>query len=85
MMTGTAREHTAECRRRLEECSAGDEETKFRSEAAELPVDGWLGVAQRQQLQQAAAAADPYQRDGVRDHGVKRVRSLQVQGTREFL
>ena len=42
-MTGTtARAHTEECRKRLEECLAEDEETKFRSEAGKLRVDGWL-------------------------------------------
>ena len=43
MMTGmTARADTEECRRRLEECLAEDDETKFNSEAAKLRVDGWL-------------------------------------------
>ena len=43
VMTGTtARAHTEECRRRLEKCSVQDEETKFRSEAAKLRVEGWL-------------------------------------------
>ena len=43
VMTGTtARAHTEECRRRLENCFAEDEETKFRSEAAQLRVEGWL-------------------------------------------
>ena len=42
VMTGrTARVHTEECRRRLEGCLAEDEETTFRSEAAN---DGWLRV-----------------------------------------
>ena len=42
-MTGTtARAHTEERHRRLEECLAEEEETKFRSEAAKLRVDGWL-------------------------------------------
>ena len=42
-MTGTtALAHTEECRRRLENCLAQDEETKFRSEAAKLRVEGWL-------------------------------------------
>ena len=35
----TARAHTEECRKRLESCLAEDEETKFRSEAANLRVD----------------------------------------------
>ena len=46
-----------------------------------------LQAAQRQQLQQADAAAstDPYPSDAVQDHGVKRARwSPQVQDTREF-
>ena len=38
----TARAHTEECRRRLENCLAEDEETKFRSEVAKLRVDNWL-------------------------------------------
>ena len=43
VMTGTtARAHTEECRRRLENCSAEDEETQFRSEAAKIRVEGWL-------------------------------------------
>ena len=43
VMTGTtARAHTEECRRRLEECLAEDEEPKYRSEAAKLRVDGWF-------------------------------------------
>ena len=43
VMTGTtARAHTEECRRRLESCLAEIEETKFRSEAAKLRVEGWL-------------------------------------------
>ena len=43
VMAGTtARAHTEECRRRLENCLAQDEETKFRSEAAKLRVDNWL-------------------------------------------
>ena len=33
---------TEECRRRLEECLAEDEETKFREESVILCVDGWL-------------------------------------------
>ena len=31
----------------LEECLAEDEETNFRSEAAELRVDGWFGGSSR--------------------------------------
>ena len=43
VMTGTtARAHTEECRRRLENCLAEDEETKFRSEGTKLRVEGWL-------------------------------------------
>ena len=42
MASTTARAHTEECRRRLENCLAEDEETKFRSEAAKLRVDNWL-------------------------------------------
>ena len=43
VMTGTtARAHAEECRRRLEECFAKNEETKFKSEAANLRVDVWL-------------------------------------------
>ena len=38
----TARAHTEECRRKLENCLAEEEETKFRSEAAKLRVDSWL-------------------------------------------
>ena len=41
MMGTTARAHTEERRSRLEESLAGDEETKFRSEAAKLRVEGW--------------------------------------------
>ena len=40
-MTGTTGAHTEECRRRLENCSTEDKETKFRSEAAKLR-EGWL-------------------------------------------
>ena len=42
MTNTTARAHTEECRRRLENCLAEDEETKFRSEEAKLRVEGWL-------------------------------------------
>ena len=42
MTNTTARAHTEECRRRLENCLVEDEETKFRSEAAKLRVEGWL-------------------------------------------
>ena len=42
MTNTTARAHTEECRRRSENCLAEDEETKFRSEAAKLRVEGWL-------------------------------------------
>ena len=43
MMTNTTQgAHTEECRRRLENCLAEDEETKFISEAAKLRVEGWL-------------------------------------------
>ena len=42
MTSTTARAHTEECRRRLENCLAEDEETKFRSEAAKLRVEDWL-------------------------------------------
>ena len=42
MTNTTARAHTEECRKRLESCLAEDEETKLRSEAAELRVDNWL-------------------------------------------
>ena len=42
VMTGTtAGAHTEECRRRLENCSTEDKETKFRSEAAKFRED-WL-------------------------------------------
>ena len=37
-----ARAHTEECRKRLENCLAEDEETKFRSEATKFRVDNWL-------------------------------------------
>ena len=42
MTNTTARAHTEECRRRLENCLAEDEETNFRSEAAKHRVEGWL-------------------------------------------
>ena len=43
VMTGTvARAHTEECRRRLEECLAQDEDTIVRSETAKHCVDGFL-------------------------------------------
>ena len=42
MASTTARAHTEEFRRRLENCLAEDEEKKFRSEAAKLRVDNWL-------------------------------------------
>ena len=38
----TARAHTEECRRMLEECWAEDEETRFRCDAAKHRVDGWF-------------------------------------------
>ena len=38
----TARAHTEECRKKLESCLAEDEETKLRSEKAQLLVDNWL-------------------------------------------
>ena len=38
----TARAHTEECRKKLESCLAEDEETKLRSEKAQLRVDNWL-------------------------------------------
>ena len=41
MTNTTARAYTEECRRRLENCLAEDEETKFRPEA-KLRVEGWL-------------------------------------------
>ena len=42
MTNTTTRAHTDECRRRLENCLAEDEETKFRSEVAMLRVEGRL-------------------------------------------
>ena len=42
MTNTTARAHTEECRKRLENFLAKDNETKFRSEAAKLRVEGWL-------------------------------------------
>ena len=42
MTNTTARAHTEGCRRKLENCLAEDEKTKFRSEAAKLRVEGWL-------------------------------------------
>ena len=42
MICPGCRAHTEECRRRLENCLAEDEETKFRLEVAQLRVEGWL-------------------------------------------
>ena len=61
MTNTTARAHTEECRRRLENCLAEDEETKFRSEAAKLRVEGWL--ASRVESTDKSSGGDTVSRD----------------------
>ena len=63
MTNTTARAHTEECRRRLENCLAEDEETKFRSEAPKLRVEGWR-VESNQQINRVVVTLCPREPSG---------------------
>ena len=63
VMAGTtARAHTEECRKRLENCLAEDEETKFRSEAAKSRVDNWL-ASRVESAEKSASVTQPSECD----------------------